>query len=487
MHDQETRYNNFNIFVYLWYWLISRSPVFILNFGLIVGLFIGLTFAFAINGTTSEDSDYQPAEITEIMPDILPQYSPMPLYSTPQMASSTASEQASATDESEQSADQAEEAPKLPEKAEFRVRITNHQALLKKLRQNNMSEEEAAKLAQLVDKTISEQKYAKDKVLSVKLEHKEWQSYLSLAKATLYFSTEKALDITPRADGNFDTALRKVKIERKISNIISPVRTSFLQAGQDAGLPRETLGELIKAFSYDVDFQRDVKPNDKLQVLYERMYTDDGTPIKSGGIIYAAFIQRGETVELYRFKQDDGTYGYFREDGTSVKRSMLRTPMDGARISSGFGMRTHPILGYSKMHRGVDFSAPTGTPILAAGDGTVDMASRNGGYGNYVRINHGSGYSSAYGHMSKFAKGIARGAKVRQGQVIGYVGSTGLSTGPHLHYEILANNVQVNPAQARFLASDRLSGKALAAFKRQRQEASNLISSLPKATQVASR
>lgn len=483
MQEPETRYHSFNIFTYLWYWLISRRPVFILNFGLIIGLLFGLALALIILDS-DQNSEYNSSDASDIMPVLLPQQSMIPEYSTPPavMADDTPT-----ADKSQQDVANNDQDNSKPEKISFRIRIKDAKSLPQQLAKHGMAAPEIKEIAALISKKLTEQNYKNDKVLSVNMERGQWKSYPSLTKATLYFSTERAMDITPKKDGGFSTAMRAVKIERKVSNIISPVKTSFLQAGHDAGLPQDTLHELIQAFSYDIDFQRDIQPNDKLQILYERFYTDDGTPVRSGGIIYAALIQRDETTELYRFKQDDGSYGYFREDGRSIKRSMLRTPMDGARISSGFGMRTHPVLGYSRMHRGVDFAAPTGTPIFAAGDGVVEMASRNGGYGNYVRIKHGSGYSSAYGHMSRFARNIRPGAKVRQGQIIGYVGSTGLATGPHLHYEILANNVQVNPVQVRFMASDKLGGKSLAAFKREVREVASMLSSLPKATQVASR
>jgi murein DD-endopeptidase MepM/ murein hydrolase activator NlpD len=184
-----------------------------------------------------------------------------------------------------------------------------------------------------------------------------------------------------------------------------------------------------------------------------------------GKILYASLVTSGKTHALYRFTSPvDGSIDYYDERGQSAKKFLMRTPVDGARLSSGYGMRFHPILGYSKMHKGVDFAAPRGTPVMAAGQGTVDYASRYGSYGNYIRISHGNGYKTAYAHLNSFARGIKKGAHVRQGQIIGYVGTTGRSTGPHLHYEVLVANKQVNPMSIRVPTGRKLAGSELASF-----------------------
>lgn len=226
------------------------------------------------------------------------------------------------------------------------------------------------------------------------------------------------------------------------------------------------LAELIKAFSYDVDFQRDVQRGDKLDVLYERMETKEGVPAGYGNVVYAALDLGKQTVKIYRYADKNGNADYYDVKGASVRKALLRTPINGAKITSRFGVRNHPILGYSKMHRGVDFGAPIGTPIYAAGDGTVNFASKKGGYGNYLVIRHSGKYSTAYGHVSRFARDITPGKKVKQGQIVAYVGNSGMSTGPHLHYEVLVNNQQVNPSGVKFKTGAVLGGKELAAFKR---------------------
>jgi len=187
---------------------------------------------------------------------------------------------------------------------------------------------------------------------------------------------------------------------------------------------------------------------------------------------------RDHRIEVYRFTPSDGRTDYFKPNGESIRRALLRTPIDGARISSGFGMRKHPILGYSRMHKGIDFAAPTGTPIFAAGDGVITQIGRNGGYGNYIRIRHNSRYSTAYAHISRFAKGIRKGSRVRQGQVIAYVGSTGRSTGPHLHYEVLVEGKQTNPRSIKLPTGQILEGEDLKAFQAAKTEIDRLRNGL---------
>jgi murein DD-endopeptidase MepM/ murein hydrolase activator NlpD len=230
------------------------------------------------------------------------------------------------------------------------------------------------------------------------------------------------------------------------------------------GVPMPVVAELIRAFSFDVDFQRGIHPNDGFELLYDRLLTPDGTLAKSGDVIYGALILRGKRYPLYRHRMSDGNFDYFNAKGESVRKALMRTPIDGARLSSRYGRRRHPILGYTKMHRGIDFAAPPGTRIMAAGHGVVTAAGRKGSYGLYVRIRHNATYSTAYAHMRAIARGVRRGRRVRQGQTIGYVGSTGRSTGPHLHYEILRNNRHINPLGLKLPTGKKLRGAALKKF-----------------------
>ncbi|NDF13273.1 MAG: M23 family metallopeptidase [Proteobacteria bacterium] len=240
------------------------------------------------------------------------------------------------------------------------------------------------------------------------------------------------------------------------------------------------------AYSYDVDFQRDIQVGNKFEVLYETYHDDEGRKIRDGGLIQATLTTGGQEMKIYRFTAKDGTEDFFNEKGMSVRKALLRTPVNGARITSGFGLRRHPILGYSKMHKGIDFGAPLGTPIYAAGDGVIEEIGKKGGYGNYVRLRHSAGYATAYGHISRFATGMKNGRRVKQGQVIAYVGSTGVSTGPHLHFEVHINGQQVNPAKVKTTPGRTLGKTEMAEFHSQMKDIDHLIASLPLKSQVAS-
>ena len=238
---------------------------------------------------------------------------------------------------------------------------------------------------------------------------------------------------------------------------IRPIDTEFVhsagvingplyEAALDANVPLSTLDNFMRVMGFSVDFQRQLRQGDAFEVVYEKI-TDriTGETLSVGKVHYVGMVLSGRQVGYYRHENNDGTIGWYDKAGKSAVRTLMRTPVSGARLASSYGMRKHPVTGYNKLHRGVDFAVPTGTPILAAGSGRIEMAGWNGSYGRYIRIRHNNTYQTAYAHMSGIAKGIYAGAQVDQGQVIGFVGSTGRSTGPHLHYEILVNRRQVNP------------------------------------------
>jgi murein DD-endopeptidase MepM/ murein hydrolase activator NlpD len=239
---------------------------------------------------------------------------------------------------------------------------------------------------------------------------------------------------------------------------------SLFANAAEAGIPDAVIMTAIRQLSFSIDFQRDIQPNDGFAMLFEREYFADGSFARNGDILYMRLELSGTEMELYRYEDSDGVVDYYDDTGESQRRLLMRTPIDGARMSSGFGMRHHPILGYSRMHRGVDFAAPTGTPIYAAGNGTIDFIGTNSGYGRYIRIRHNSSISTAYAHMSRFATGLNGGDRVTQGQVIGYVGTSGLSTGPHLHYEVLENGTQINPMSLDLPTGRTLEGRELDQF-----------------------
>jgi murein DD-endopeptidase MepM/ murein hydrolase activator NlpD len=253
-----------------------------------------------------------------------------------------------------------------------------------------------------------------------------------------------------------------------------------------AGIPADIVIEMIRMFSYKVDFQRDLQPGDSFEVYYDYYYTPQGQPAKTGNISYARMRLGGKDVTLYRYAPDgEATADYFDSKGQSAKGMLMKTPVDGARISSGFGSRFHPILGYTRMHKGVDFAVPTGTPVMAAGAGTISFMGWANGYGNFVVINHGDGYSTAYGHLSRFAGGLRRGAHLGQGEVFAYSGMTGLATGPHLHYEIRVNGIQVNPLRVKIAEGRLLTGPELRSFLEQRLKMDETLASTPLETKVA--
>ncbi|MCH1542390.1 MAG: M23 family metallopeptidase [Alphaproteobacteria bacterium] len=223
------------------------------------------------------------------------------------------------------------------------------------------------------------------------------------------------------------------------------VSSSVYEAARGSGMSPNLVVELIRLFSFSIDFQRDMREGDQLEVLYTRRFDDNNQLAEEGDIVFAALTNRGKRYAYWRLAHDDGSNGYYDDEGRSVSRLLMRTPVDGARLSSRFGMRRHPILGYTRLHRGLDFAAPRGTPIYAAGNGTIEALGRNGDYGRYIRIRHRNGYATAYAHMSRYARRLKKGSEVRQGQVIGYVGASGLATGPHLHYEVLRHKKPVNP------------------------------------------
>ena len=223
------------------------------------------------------------------------------------------------------------------------------------------------------------------------------------------------------------------------------ISSSVYEAARGGGMSPNLVVELIRLFSFSIDFQRDMREGDQLEVLYTRRFDENNQLAEEGEIIFAALTNRGKRYAYWRLARDDGSYAYYDADGRSVQRLLMKTPVDGARLSSRFGMRRHPILGYTRLHRGLDFAAPRGTPIYAAGSGTIVALGRNGDYGKYIRIRHRNGYETAYAHMNGYARRLKKGARVKQGQIIGYVGATGLATGPHLHYEVLRHNKPVNP------------------------------------------
>lgn len=272
----------------------------------------------------------------------------------------------------------------------------------------------------------------------------------------------------------FDGALKLREMEETVRDELTvadgEIRGSLYESVKRHGATPSITAQMVKLFSHKVDF-REIQPGDGFTLVFDRKVTESGRTIETGDLEYAEF----KGVRFYRFERQGAEADYFDETGKNIKGFLLRTPVDGARMTSTFGMRRHPILGYNRMHQGIDFGAGTGTPVFAAGDGVVLEARRWGGYGNWLRIRHTGGWDTGYGHLSRYAKGLKPGQRVRQGQVVAYVGSTGASTGPHLHYEIWRNGARVNPVGAKVPQGTVLAGADLAAFRARKAEIDRMI------------
>ena len=308
-----------------------------------------------------------------------------------------------------------------------------------------------------------------------------------LAALALDVAADRDVVVARGADGIFLPSVVDRPLDRILQRTAGRIDSSLYVSARAAGMPNQVLMEMVHIFSFDVDFQRDIQPGDRFEVLYEAVFNGAGEFVENGPILYAKLEVGEREVELFRFEPDEGPADYLDAKGASVRKALMRTPINGARLSSGYGMRKHPILGYNKKHLGVDFAAPVGTPIYAGGDGTITMIGWHGNYGKYVRIRHNSTYSTGYAHLNGYAKGMKRGKRVRQGQVIAYVGNTGMSTGPHLHYEVMRGNKRINPMTLKLPSGRKLKGHELAEFQAQMQKITILLAEVPAITKHASR
>jgi len=279
--------------------------------------------------------------------------------------------------------------------------------------------------------------------IDIVIEKRLPQKENSVAKFSLPLTNSSTIEITKDENNNFEAQKIITKLYKKKILADNTIKKNLYSSAVDAKINPETIIEFARIFGFEIDFQRDIRKNDYFKILYEKYFDENGEFIKSGSILYAHMSVNSREISLYKFG-DDKNYGYFDDEGKSVEKALMKTPINGARLSSPFGMRKHPILGYNKKHLGTDFAAPIGTPIMASGSGTIVLAKWCGGGGNCIKIKHNSTYQTVYAHMKSFAAGMKPGKKVRQGQIIGYVGSTGMSTGPHLHYEVIVNGKKVN-------------------------------------------
>ena len=265
----------------------------------------------------------------------------------------------------------------------------------------------------------------------------------SVVKFSVPITKSTTIEITKNEQGKIIPKKIITKLYKKKILSENVIINNLYSSAMEVNINPNTIVEFARIFGFEIDFQRDIRKNDYFKIIYDKYFDEYGEFIKSGSILYAHMSVNGREITLYKFGGDKN-YAYFDANGKSVEKALMKTPINGARLSSPFGIRKHPILGFNKMHKGTDFAAPLGTPIMASGSGTIVFAKWCGGGGNCIKIKHNSTYETIYAHMKSFANGMRKGKKVRQGQIIGYVGSTGMSTGPHLHYEVIVNNKKVN-------------------------------------------
>jgi len=301
------------------------------------------------------------------------------------------------------------------------------------------------------------------------------ESQAKLVGLSMQVGPATAVSLSRALDG----ALQLHKLEEKVADqtvvATGKMEGSFYVSTQKAGVSPELTAQVAKLFQHKLDFSRDIQPGDKFSMVVDRKVTASGRAVSSGDLLFAEIEAKGGATKLYRFMPPGSKEAqFFDEFGKSIRSLLLRTPLDTVRITSSFGMREHPILGYTRMHMGIDFGAPTGTPVFAAGDGVVEKAGWAGGYGRWLQIKHSGGIETGYGHLSRWA--VKEGQRVHQGQVVAYVGSTGLSTGPHLHFEEMVNGKKVNPSKLKSPPSVALAGKELAAFKAEKARIDIMVS-----------
>jgi len=299
----------------------------------------------------------------------------------------------------------------------------------------------------------------------------------SISKIFMPISKSTAIEINKDEKNKIISKKIITKLYKKQVFVENIIKNNLYSSAVEAKINPETIIEFARIFGFEIDFQRDIRKEDYFKIVYEKYFDENGEYIKSGSILYAHMSVNNRNITLYKFG-DDKSYGYFDVNGKSVEKALMKTPINGARLSSPFGMRKHPILGFNKMHKGTDFAAKEGTPIMASGSGTISLAKWCGGGGNCIKIKHNSTYETIYAHLKSFAKGIRPGKKVRQGEIIGYVGSTGMSTGPHLHYEVIVNGKKVNSQTLKLPSGKILKGDDRKLFEIHRIKTDVLIAEL---------
>ena len=353
------------------------------------------------------------------------------------------------------------------------IKVVAGDSLQKILLKEKISKEEVNKIYQKIKGIIDLTKIRQGQTITIVFRTKQNKPSISritfqvdeLSTAYIYYRNKR---------DDYEVRLNQKNLEQVNFLAKGVIVNSLFASAQKIDVDAEVIVEFARIFGFEIDFQRDIRKNDEFKIFYERFEDDEGENFKNGNILFAYLKNSGREIKLYRYKDSKNNIGYFTPDGKSIEKALMKTPINGARLSSGFGFRKHPILGYNKLHQGTDFAAPRGTPVMASGSGTVERASWFGAYGKYVRIRHNSTYKTAYAHLSKFGRNIKAGKKVRQGQIIGYVGSTGRSTGPHLHYEVLVNNKRINSQRLKLPSGKKLSKNEMGNFNLEKQRIDQL-------------
>jgi len=348
-----------------------------------------------------------------------------------------------------------------PKFKKIKHRIKSGETFDKILENYSIDKKEIIKIKKSLQNKIDLNKLNTKQVIKFSLDktnNKITEFYFQISNTQKVFLKRDAIN------DNFDEEILSIKLNKKIVYKENLILQSLYKAATDENTPANIIIEFARIYGFQVDFQRDTRKKDKFQIMYEIFLNEKKEIVETGEILFANLKLSGQDNALYYFDKE-GSEGHYDKNGKSVKKALMKTPINGAKLSSPFGMRKHPIDGYNKMHRGTDFAAPTGTPIMASGDGVVKKAGWCGGGGNCVKIRHNSTYQTIYAHMSKFARGIKSGVRVKQGQTIGYVGSTGKSTGPHLHYEVIVNGKKVNSQKLKLPSGKILKGKERKIFE----------------------
>ena len=369
---------------------------------------------------------------------------------------------------------------------EVNITAQKGDTLLGVLRRGGINASEAFEISEALQGKVAANSIQTGQKMEVLLDRSEKNPEQLVFKELKIPYAEKLVQVARLEDGKLEVNTQAKPLKKEVVRAGAPIYDSLMGSAESIGIPGGVMQSFINAYSYDVDFQRDIQAGDRFEVVYESMRDEKGHHVRSGNVLYAQLVLSGVQHRIYYYTDSSGQGAFYTDEGKSVKRALLKTPINGARVTSGYGMRMHPVLGYSKMHRGVDFAAPIGTPIYAAGDGRVAEAGRKGTYGNYLRIRHNGEYSTAYAHLNRFAAGLRPGSRVKQGQVVAYVGTTGRSTGPHLHFELIRGTAQINPSSVKTMSAGALSKREMVRFKRQQERLRQSMASLPIQAQVAS-